>query len=225
MNTAKGAILLLLSAIALANVMAGEVIYFLMGPISESVAEVSVVIPVSKPEDIEHARDLIINPPRDGKPNRYQAVLRIRGGKNGINRDYLDPRLPEWSWHIEEVLGFGDITAEGIQTTPTYLEERFDGSMHDGTSNWAFPSYSIAREIGPYPLYLSIMPEGDQLQFYWSGLGTNHVYTLEYTESPAGTNWTALPGADWPLNTNHWILPQMNETVSFYRVKAEELQE
>jgi len=63
--------------------------------------------------------------------------------------------------------------------------------------------------------------EGQNVQFYWSGVGTNYIYMLESKESLSSTNWLALPGASWPLKTNHWTLPLTNAPASFYRVKAE----
>ena len=72
------------------------------------------------------------------------------------------------------------------------------------------------------PLYLSILPEEQNLQFHWSGLGTNYVYTLEGSDLLASTNWFALAGGAWPLKTNHWTLPLTNNLASFYRVRAEQ---
>ena len=225
MNTSKGAFLLLISAIGLAHGMAGEVIYFLVGPLSGNVAEASMVIPVSKPEHIAHARELIVRGPIvDGEPNRPFPVGKVRSGKNGINRNYLDPSLPEWSWHVEEVLDFADVVAEILVITPNELEFGVDWSKDDGTATsvWGFIAHTVTRELGPAPLYLSIVPEGQSLQFYWTGLGTNYVYTMEVKESLASTNWFAIPGASWPLKTNHWTLPRTNSATHFYRVKAEE---
>jgi len=225
MNTFKGAFLLLISAIGLAHGMAGEVIYFLVGPLSGNVAEASMVIPVSKQEHIAHARDLIFRGPIvDGEPNRPFPVVRVRGGKNGINRNYLDPRLPEWSWHVDEVLDFADYAAEVIVMNPTALETGVDWSKDDGTvtSVWAFVWHTVTRELGPVPLYLSSVPDGQNLQFYWTGLGTNYVYTLEAKELLTGTSWSPLPGAAWPLKTNHWTLPLTNATARFYRVGAKQ---
>ncbi len=225
MNTLKRGLLLAVSASGLAQGMAGEVIYFLVGPLSGNVEEASMVIPVSKPEQIEHARDLLIRGAWvDGELNRPFPVVRVRGGKNVINRDYLDPRLPEWSWHVEEVLDFADYAVEIIVMNPIALETRFDWSKDDGTvtSVWAFVWHTVTRELGPMPLYLSIVPDGQNLEFYWTGLGTNYFYTLEGKESLTSTNWLALPGGSWPLKTNHWTLPLTNATANFFRVRAEQ---
>src|SRR6266851_9601227 len=129
MNVSKAVTLLVISAIAFAHVRAGEIIYFLLGPEPGIAAKDSVAIPLSKPEDIDHARDLIVRGPHpNGVPNQPMAVVSVSAGKDGVNRNYLDPRLPEWSWHVEEVVGFGDFAAEAIETTPTLLETHFDWS-------------------------------------------------------------------------------------------------
>src|SRR6266545_779425 len=68
---------------------------------------------------------------------------------------------------------------------------------------------------------LLVHRSGEQnLQFYWSGLATNYVYTLEGNEALASTNWLSLPGVSWPLKTNHWTLALTNTPVPFYRVRA-----
>src|SRR6266545_1789669 len=45
---------------------------------------------------------------------------------------------------------------------------------------------------------------------------------LERKEALASTNWLSLPGASWPLKTNHWTLALTNTPVPFYRVRAEQ---
>ena len=123
---------------------------------------------------------------------------------------------------MEKVLGFGDYFIEAIETTPTFLETHFDWSKQGtGTSDWAFDELTVVREFGPLPLYLSVIPEGQNLQFYWSTPSTNYVYTLEGKQSLASTNWLATPGAASPLKTNHCTLPLTNNPVPFYRVRAE----
>jgi hypothetical protein len=145
------------------------------------------------------------------------VVAYVGRGRDGINRNYLDPRLPEWSWHVVEFIGFVDFTAEIHDSCPTWLEQ----SDWSGKYEIGFWAYTVVRELGPAPLYLSVLPEGENLEIYWSGVGTNYVYTLEGKESLASTNWFALPGATWPLKTNHWSLPLVNASARFYRVRAE----
>ncbi len=150
------------------------------------------------------------------------VVANIGPGKDGINRNYLDQRLPQWSWHVVEFRVFGDATIEILDGCPTCLENQFDWSQPGiGQYEIGFWTYTVVKELGPVPLYLSVIPEAQNLQFYWSGVGTNHVYTLEAKESLASANWLALPGAAWPLKTNHWSLPLTNAPARFYRVRAE----
>ena len=82
-------------------------------------------------------------------------------------------------------------------------------------------SYTVVRELGPTPLALSIIPDGQRLQFYWSGLGSNYLYTLESKTSLTGANWSAPANVIWPRHTNRWTLPRSAGGSGLYRVKAE----
>ena len=149
---------------------------------------------------------------------------RVGPGKDGINRNYVDPTFPEWSWHVIEFLRFADYTLIILDGCSIDVENdpvryRGDDPRQGVIGFWNF---TIVRELGPVPLYLSIIPEGQNLQFYWSGVGTNYVYTLEAQYAQASTNWFAIPGAAWPLKTNQWTVPLTNATANFYRVKAEQ---
>ena len=218
----KSLILAWTFATALTSAVAGETNYFLVGEIHRMVTGYndSYVLPLSKAEDISHARYLVS---RYGlgysEWDRLLVVGKVVAAKDDINRNFLDPKFPKWSWQVEQFLGFGDGTAAELDGSPTQLEQS-DWSR-GGEGLIGFWHYTVVRELGPVPLYLSVIPEGQNLEFYWSSPGTNHVYTLESKESVASTNWVALPGAAWPLQTNHWTLPQTNAASRFYRVKAE----
>jgi len=185
----------------------------------------SYVLPLSRQEDVDHARYLI---------SLGRAVFRTEGahplvsarvgpGKDGINRDYVDRRFPEWSWHVVQFHAFGDVSAEIIDGSPTDVEN--DPSWYLGLDGRqaiiGFWAYTVVRELGPVPLYVSAIPEGENLQIYWSGVGTNFVYTLEGKDSLASTNWFPIAGASWPLKTNHWVLPLAHAPAPFFRVRAE----
>jgi len=216
------ALLALILVIGFAKVEASETIYFLVGEWpSWMMHNDSYVLSLSKQEDIDHARYLILR----AQSGFHQAdnpivVANVVGGKDSINRNYLNPKLPEWSWQIGEFLGFADITAEILDGNPTQLEWY---ELSPGIElTIGFWDYTVVKELGPVPLYLSVVAEWQYLQFYWSGVGTNYVYTLEGKESLASTNWFEMPGASWPLKTNHWTLPLTNTPARFYRVKAEQ---
>src|SRR2546430_3451017 len=219
----KSLILAWTFATALTSAVAGETNYFLVGETHRMVTGYndSYVLPLSKAEDIPHALYLFFF--NDTATTEIYTLslhdaLPI-SAKDDINRNFLDPKFPKWSWQVEQFLRFGDGRSEEhtseLQSQSNLvcrlLLEKIIGFWH----------YTVVRELGPVPLYLSVIPEGQNLEFYWSSPGTNHVYTLESKESVASTNWLALPGAAWPLQTNHWTLPQTNAASRFYRVKAD----
>src|SRR5213593_671087 len=90
-----------------------ETIYFLVSDPRDgdwALVYDSYVLPLSKQEDIDHARYLIslgcLVFRTEGA--RALVVARVGPGKDGINRDYVDRRFPEWSWHVEQFGSFGD---------------------------------------------------------------------------------------------------------------------
>jgi len=212
---------------SLSHVFADETNYFLVARPRENdaiVQEDSYVLPLSKKEDIDHARYLISLGGSVFSENHKSIVgAFVWSGKDGINRNYFDRRLPEWSWHVE-FGAFAEIMEEVYDGTPTLLENGFADWPHDdeGRRLIGFFSYTVIRELGPFPLYVSVIPDGQALQFYWSGLGTNYFYTLESKESLASTNWFTISGGPWPLKTNQWTLPQTNTGLRFFRVRAEQ---
>lgn len=212
--------LILVSAIGLNPARAGETIYFLVSePKGRIVHNDSYILPLSNVEDVEYARYLLQRNRLGFLPgDRTIVVGWAVAGKDGINRNYRNPKFPEWSWHVR-FSAFAEITHEILDGNPTYLE-RFDWSG-TGEAPIGFWDYTVVGELGSVPLYCSILPHGQDLKFYWSGLGTNYVYTLEGNESLASTNWWAVPGAMWPLQTNHWALAMTNAFARFFRVRAE----
>ena len=215
----------LILILCLVKLKAAETIYFLVAePPGRALGYDSYVLPLSKQEDIDHARYLISLGQSDFSGSHAALVVaKVGPGKDGINRNYVDQRFSEWSWHVVEFRGFGDRTIEILDGAPTYVEN--DPSWYLGNDGRqgliGFWNYTVVRELGPTPLYLSIIPEQQDLQFYWSGVGTNYLYTLEEEESLASTNWLAVPGTAWPLKTNQWSLSLTNATSRFYRVRAE----
>jgi hypothetical protein len=206
----------------LVRIEAGETDYFLVGYwLNGRLVGSSYVLPLSRPEDIAHARYLVSLGPAvwDGpESTRPLVVAKIAYKKDGINRDYMSPTFREWSWHVVEFLAFADVTVEVLDGSP-WLVEQGDFAGGETIGFWSF---TVVRELGPVPLYLSVIPEALNLQFHWSGLGTNYVYTLESNESLTGADWAPVPGAFWPLATNHWTVSLTNAPASLYRVKAQE---
>jgi hypothetical protein len=102
-----------------------ETVYFLVAelPGQETHGD-SYVLPLSDPAQIVHARDLIARGPFVA--GEFIVMADIAAGADGINRDLLaagDPK-PPWSWHVTNVEGFVDITAELFDSWPTFVEQK-----------------------------------------------------------------------------------------------------
>jgi hypothetical protein len=217
--------ILILLALEPAEMNAASTVYFLVAePPGRVVHGDSYVLPLARQEDIEHARYLIALGSSVFSSNHLALVVAyVVAANDDINRNFVDPRLPRWSWQITEFLAFSDATMEILDGSPTQLEGGIDwSSPGSGVHEIGFWNYTVVRELGPVPLYLSVLPDRENLEIYWSSIGTNHVYTLEELSSLGTTNWLAIPGASWPVKTNHWTLPLANATVSFFRVRAEQ---
>ena len=219
------ALLALISTLGLSQVNSAETVHFLVAePLGCVVHNDSYVLPLSKEEDIKHARYLISRYSLGYSAGDRTIVLaNVVAATDDINRNFLDPKLRKWSWQVSEFVGFVVASLEIGDGNPTELESSEWSS--GGQVGIGFWDYTVVRELGPVPLYLSIAPDGQNLQFYWSGVGANDVFTLEAKESLTSTNWFPIPGAAWPLRTNHWTLSLTNAPARFYRVRAEQSSE
>lgn len=199
-----------------------SIVYFLVGTIPWGPAE-SYVLPLSEPEDIAHARWLIAEDavnrggPEDPLPEGSRTIIsaRVAKGADGINRNYSVRGYPAWSWHVSEFRGFWDYTAEILDGGPSFVENALDQWVESGIGFWGF---TVVRELGPFPLYVAAEPQADELIIYWSGVGTNVVYSLESAESPAFTNWVLEASGLPPVKTNQWTMPLPESAERYYRV-------
>ena len=100
MRTIRPFSLLLFLGMALST-SAGEPIYFLLQGLD------SFVVPMTDPTNIAIARNLIQNGYYSGQPysEAFPDMTMVPGG-DGINRNYLDPTMPEWSWHVQTFWAF-----------------------------------------------------------------------------------------------------------------------
>src|SRR5438034_434762 len=199
------ALLVLILTIGLVQVVASDTVYFLVAELPDRVVRNdSYVLPLSKEEDINYARYLIS---RYGSgyaaDDRTIVVANVAAAKDNINRNFLDTKLPKWSWQISQFLGFAEITAEVLDGNPTQLEP-FDGS-HGGRATIGFWDYTVVKELGSVPLYLSIVPDGQNLQFYWSGVGTNDILDRKSTR----------------LNSSHTVIStlSLHDALPIYSLK------
>ncbi len=116
----------LISTACLSPAAAQETVYFLVGHPRPSDWELvwdSYVLPLSKQDDIDHARCLIaLGRSVFSEPHQTIVGARVGPGKDGINRNYIDPKFPEWSWHIIEFQEFADVSTDVQDGSPTELE-------------------------------------------------------------------------------------------------------
>jgi hypothetical protein len=215
-------VLLAVVVAVLTRVNGDQTNYFLVAePAGRALVGDSYVVPITEPDDIAHARLLVSL----GPSNVPQPLVgaRIAPGKDGFNRDYYDPKLPEWSWHVTEFLRFADFSIEILDGSPSDVES--DPAWYQGEDVRrgviGFWNYTVVRELGTQPLFMSAVSQGEMIHLFWSGLGTNSTYTLECTDRLNNTNWAPVPGATWPLNTNQWTLAATNAPAKFFRVRAE----
>lgn len=133
----------------------------------------SYVAPLSDPADIAHARDLIARGPVAA--GRAILAARIAKGANDVNRDYRDSYRRQWSWHVSDVEGFGDMAIEVCDGWPAFVESDVDYWVNN-VGAICFWSYTVVAELGDLsvPRDLAVVKGG-------SGQGA-------ITSSPAGIN-------------------------------------
>src|SRR5438477_8609642 len=107
----KRSISALVFAAASLRLGSAETDYFLVGDPRDgdwALVNDSYVLPLSKQEDIDHARYLISLGCAVFRTESAHPLIgaHVGPGKDGINRDYLDRRFPEWSWHVVQFYRF-----------------------------------------------------------------------------------------------------------------------
>jgi hypothetical protein len=134
-----------------------DTVYFVVGewPGREIYGD-SYVVPIQRALDVQHARDLILfGPEAVGDPI---VVAAVEAGADGINRDWLAPGAPEWSWHVTEFEGFAFATIEILDGWPGFVESDVAGWIENTNQPSApevgyigFWSYTIIAELPAVP--------------------------------------------------------------------------
>ena len=121
----------------------------------------SFLLPLTDPDDVDHARALIEQGPEAaGQPLVFAAIA---AGADGINRDVMaHGRL--WSWHVSGFEGFGDFGVELLDGWPTFVEGDVQGWIAntcgclepgqtelppDADGHIGFWNYTVVSELGP----------------------------------------------------------------------------
>jgi hypothetical protein len=204
-------------------------IYFLVTPYSDRLSYIkeSYVLPLTRPADIAYARLLIASntivtqhyPPSRGPI----VVIQIAKGEDGINRNYLAPGFPAWRWHVTNLAGFTEIilafTING--GLPSTVESNSVVWMKDIDGHVYFWPFTVAKELGPHPLFAAIGERQGGLHLTWTGVGTNVVYTIESADSPTSTNWVVETSGLLPDTTNQCVLPKPPGAARFYRIRSD----
>jgi hypothetical protein len=181
----------------------------------------SCVLPLLTPEHIAHARELIKADAIHNWDTSLAKVahIHIQAGTDGVNRDFTVPGFPAWSWHVTDCFGFSDfILGIYLQMIPSYIEQDPEFAVGWGI---ALAGMTVTRELGPVPLFLDIEAHGEEWRFYWSGVGTNAVYTLETADSLTSTNWVPVVSGLTDAKVNEWSMPKPDGAPQFYRVQAD----
>jgi hypothetical protein len=102
------------------------------------------VLPLSDPEHVEHARQIIA---AGGHGGGTIAVAAIAAGAGGVNRDLLAPGEPAWSWHVTGFDGFADNTIEVLDGWPSFVEQDVQGWIDNTNGYIGFWSYTVVQEL------------------------------------------------------------------------------
>ena len=205
-------------------------IYFLLGPSPVAVgaeqirqSEGATVIPLTKASDIAHARKLIEAPATTGFAH---PVVRVRAGKNGINRNYFESGWLEYSWYPYQVVAFADGIGANTATNPKLLESSVNWSnptAWDETKTVGFADLTVVQELGVSPVFLTVRRGENTWEFDWVALQPmDGDFTLEMTASLDPSSWQPVPG-DWPSQMTHWTVDAsaLANQDSFFRVRID----
>jgi len=135
--------------------------YFLVAEIEQHHND-SYALLISNPEDIAHAYELVEYGPSVGGTivNAYIEHWDPNDGIN-LNRNYLDPNSPSWSWYVTEFNGFADWAVELCDGSPTGTEHSI-GWYH--ICYWA---YTVVAAVGTeLDLWCYVLKDDCTADFY-----------------------------------------------------------
>ena len=135
-----------------------EPVYFLVAELpGQEVHNDSYVLPLTRADHIEHARDLVRRGPEAA--GTYIVVATMLAGADGINHDLRAKDALAWSWHVRSMIDFSDATVEILDGWPGFVEEDVTGwiantCFDDETATegtLGFWGYTVVDELEGYP--------------------------------------------------------------------------
>ena len=183
-------------------------VHFLVSEIGEPVHHDSYVLPLSDPTAISHARDLISIGPSVGEAI---VVAAIAAGSNGINRNYLSPGAPLWSWHVSEFQGFADNTIEILDGWPTYVESDVKGWIENTSGMIGFWRYTVVAELSPGDYNADRKVDAADYVVWRKNVGTSNILpndaiggtigAVQYDQWRTNFGQSAVSGSSVGVNT------------------------
>ena len=179
MHRRFGLIVLALLAIGAPSETQSETVYFLVAEIDPVVHNDCYVLPLTELSDIMHARMLIVAGPGIGRSIVVADYSRFFT-MQFINRNYLEPGMPAWSWYVTSFMDFADGTAEVLDGWPTGIENGLVDPWWLG-----FWYYTVVDELGtnlePWNCNLDVDEDVDLKDFamfaaHWGETNCGHRY-------------------------------------------------
>jgi hypothetical protein len=209
---------LILFAVCSNSPVFAETVYFLVAEIIDPPHKNdSYVLPLNDPCDIAYARKLV-------KFGAYtspetSAGIAVAGidrwdPNNGINinRDYLQPGIPAWSWYVTEFRGFWEVATEVCDGWPTGVEEGLESWVGEyGVGQVCFYAYSVVAELGtdlePWNCDLTVngIVDFNDLGWFtthWLDSGCCHRYYCEGTDINGSGE---VDFTDFAIFANNWL--------------------
>lgn len=134
-------------------------VYFLVAELpGTEVHNDSYVLPLTRADHIEHARDLVEHGPQ--AVGTYIVVATMRAGADGINRDLRAEGAPAWSWHVTDMINFAGVTMEILDGWPGIVEQDVAGWIANTSMDNEDPTegtlgfwgYTVVEELDDYPM-------------------------------------------------------------------------
>ncbi len=201
------ALVVILAVLVCLSVANAETVYFLVAEANNPAHSDSYVLPLTGPNDIAHARDLIKYGTAAGDS---KVVAEIDCNVDCINRDYLSNEKWPWRWHVTEIEGFADIVLEILNGWPGLVDSDCQGWVSDTGGLIGFWTYTVVAELGTDPNHWYRDRDGDRdVDFEDYARAANTSFDLNDLEvfAEAWLSPYAKRPKDYSLSFDCWNCP------------------